>query len=104
MLTELLKEQSINICCLTETWLKQDNGPLLAEIKREGFEIISVPRKNKRGGGIALLSETNKYNIKKLKTTNYKTFELLEVIVHGKTENIRIAERPWLKKFCAAYN
>ena len=50
-LTELLLEQSVDICCMTETWLREHSEPAIADLKREGYNVINVPRKNKRGGG-----------------------------------------------------
>ena len=57
-LTELLIEQKIDVCCVTETWLKGECGPVLANLKREGFEVVSCPRLNKKGGGLAFISIT----------------------------------------------
>ena len=91
-LTELFEEHSVNICCVTETWLKEGADPLISDLNREGYNIISMPRNNKkRGGGIAFLSETNKYQRKQAKTSIYQTFEILEVLVYGKSNNIRFS-------------
>ena len=55
-LTELLLERAVDICCVTETWVQEGSEPILADIKREGYDIISCPRRfNKRGGGIAFI-------------------------------------------------
>ncbi len=88
-LTEMLIEHKIDICGLTETWLRDEEEPVIADIRREGYEVISCPRYNKRGGGVAFLSKRNKYSTKQLKNTNYyNSFEVIQVLVHGKTDNI----------------
>ena len=91
-LTELLLERAVDICCVTETWVQEGSEPILADIKREGYDIISCPRRfNKRGGGIAFISKTNQFSIKQLKMINVETFEILEVILCGKTHTIRFS-------------
>lgn len=89
-LTELLLEQSVDVCCVTETWFRGANEPAMVELRQEGYDVISVPRKNnKKGGGVAFLCQAKTYNIKKIKTTDYECFELLEVILLGKTDILR---------------
>ena len=90
-LTELLLEQSVDICCMTETWLREHSEPAIADLKREGYNVINVPRKNKRGGGVAFLYTENKYNAKKVKTDKYEFFELLEIVLLGKIDIIRFS-------------
>ena len=91
-LTELLLEQSVDICCMTETWLRQQNEPAIAALKQEGYNVVSVPRGNqKRGGGVAFLYKENKYNIKKIKTIRYDFFELMEIILLGQTDMVRFS-------------
>ena len=91
-LTELLIAQNIDICCLTETWLNDHNKPIVVNLKREGFDIISCPRtKNKRGGGLAFISKKKRYNTTIIKTVFFQTFEVLQVLLHGKIENIMVS-------------
>ena len=47
-LTQLLEDRSVDVCCATETWLKGDNEPAIANFKGEGFDVISYPRVNKK--------------------------------------------------------
>ena len=44
---ELLMEFKIDICCVTETWLNQNDSAIFAEIHDFGFDIRSVPRRGK---------------------------------------------------------
>ena len=90
-LTELLIRRSISICCVTETWTKEGTEPVIGDIKREGYNIISLPRSNKRGGGIAFISEANKFKTQEVKLTNYVTFEVQEVLLFGKGESVRFS-------------
>ena len=82
----LLKDEDIDVCCVTETWLKPGDQAILADINLRGYEIVSSPREDKRGGGIAFLCKSScKY--KEVKTHRYIFFELLEVIFNCKNNN-----------------
>ena len=47
---ELLKQNDISICCITETWLKSDDRAKFSEIHDMGFDVISAPRKEEVEG------------------------------------------------------
>ena len=50
-----ITERSIDLCAITETWLKPDNQVSLADITPSGYKALSKPRLEGRGGGIALI-------------------------------------------------
>ena len=53
-------ENSIDVCAVMETWLREDDEYGLHEIPPQGFKIISKPRRDGRqGGGIALIYKEN---------------------------------------------
>ncbi len=56
---ELLKDNSIDICCVTETWLRIKDSAIFAEIHDHGYDIFSAPRRG-RGGGVAFLFDPAK--------------------------------------------
>ena len=87
----LLVDEKVDVCCVTETWLKPSDQVLLAEIKSRGYEIVSSPRTSKkRGGGVAFICKSlYKYTV--IKTPKYKFFELLEVVLKCKTSHIRFS-------------
>jgi exonuclease III len=49
---ELLKDNAVDICCVTESWLKSKDSAIFAEIHDHGYDIFSAPRRG-RGGGVA---------------------------------------------------
>ena len=60
LLNTLFVDEKINVCCITETWLKPGDQALLAEIKLRGYEIISSLRaRNKQGEGVAFLCKND---------------------------------------------
>ena len=55
-----LLENSIDVCAVTETWLREDDEYRLCEILPPGFKIISKPRcDGRQGGGVALIYKEN---------------------------------------------
>ena len=45
----------LDICVITETWLKEDDQIGKAALKPEGYEILSSPHPIRLGGGIAVM-------------------------------------------------
>ena len=80
---QYLLENNIDICAVTETWLKEDDEYGLREIPPPGFKIISKPRSDGRqGGGIALIYKEN-YTINDHKiNTNSQCMELSAFHLH----------------------
>ena len=76
----LFVDEKIDVCCVTETWLKPSDQAVIADFKLRGYEIISSPRaNNKKGGGVAFICK-DFYKFKEIKTVKYISFELLEVV------------------------
>ena len=44
LLNILFIDHNVDLCCITETWLKHDDQPVIADIKFRGYEITSFPR------------------------------------------------------------
>ena len=54
-----ITERSIDLCTITETWLRPDDQVSLAAITPSGYRALSKPRLEGRGGGIALIYKKN---------------------------------------------
>ena len=65
ILLDHLVENKTDICIVTETWQNEDDKIWLecCDITRNGYQIHSANRKNRRGGGLAIIS-TNSTKIK----------------------------------------
>ena len=50
-----LIENNFTLCALTETWIRQEDDVTLVQLCPPGFKAISISRKDKIGGGIALV-------------------------------------------------
>jgi len=77
LLNILFVDEKIDVCCITETWLKPGDQSVLADIKLRGYEIISSPRaKNKKGGeGVAFLCK-NYYKYKERKSSKFNFLKI----------------------------
>ena len=73
---EQLSDSDIDICFLTETWLRKGDTSKIAEIKDLGYSIIHQSRPG-RGGGVAIAFKKD-LAVSKTKTKSYKSFEMIE--------------------------
>ena len=84
----MMVESGIGILCLTETWLGVDESALAVEIKEWKHQLVSLPRKGRKGGGVALILRENiKFTRCHTSTTS---FECLEVFIKGRA-GVRLA-------------
>ena len=88
--TEFLTEKKCDACFITEAWMKLNNTSNVSEIKDMGYNVEIQPRKGKRGGGVCVVYK-NHIKLKKCNITKYKSFEILEVTLHGKPDIIRVS-------------
>ena len=82
----------MDICRITETWIKQDDiEATTREIAPSGYKILSLPRSTgQQGGGIALVY-LDHYNVKQLgKPTNTDTNTMEYQGYHMRFDNISI--------------
>ena len=86
---ELLKDNSVDICCITESWLKSKDSAIFAEIHDHGFEIFSAPRRG-RGGGVAFLFDPARLKPIRNNTTKFSSFEVLECLIKTSSQLIRL--------------
>ena len=53
---QVILEENIDICAITETWIKQDDEPTMKDVSPVNYKGISYPRSSgKSGGGLALI-------------------------------------------------
>ena len=49
-------EANAALCALTETWIKDQDDKTLLQLCPSGYKCISIPRKMRSGGGLALIN------------------------------------------------
>ena len=83
---ELVIEKEINVLAMTETWLGDHDGPILADLCPTGYTLIHRPRpksKGERGGGVGLLV-SDKVTAEQVQCDEHATFESMEVKLRGR--------------------
>ena len=85
----MLRDNSISICCVTETWLKSDDRAKFAEIHDFGFDVISAPRRG-RGGGVAFLYNPDLLKPIRNDVKNYSSFEVIECLIKTDDQLVRL--------------
>ena len=85
---QILQDGSIDICFLTESWLKSQNNNVTALLKEAGYNIYHFNRADKKGGGVAIITKF-KYKSKLQKSFNYSSFECVVQVIKT-TDNVNL--------------
>jgi hypothetical protein len=75
---DFILDNKLDVLCVTETWLQANDSFTAKSVTPNGFSIISNPRQNRRGGGVATIV-TNDLCCKRLANVYCSTFEALLV-------------------------
>ena len=90
-------DNKIDILAITEAWLKSDDDCYftIRDICPQDYVFNHIPRTTGTGGGVGLLFKKN-LEIKKLQTRIFRSFELMEVLLHTRslTTPIVVVYRP----------
>ncbi len=80
-LCEFITDNSLDVCVITETWLKGDDrdNVILAELKPPGYSVSHVPRKS-RGGGLAVIHRDS-VPLTPIAPGKYQSFESMECLM-----------------------
>ena len=84
-IVDLILEESVDILFITETWLKESGDEVtINDLKPPNYELKSLPRKDRRGGGIAVIYKESlnpKINFKDETTFEHTHFEIMELTI-----------------------
>ena len=86
---EHLNDQLVDVCLLQETYLRKGDDAKIQEMKDRGWEIYSAPRKQRIGGGVAIIYKAD-LGVKNCGAKSFKTFESIEATIGNATELIRL--------------
>ena len=84
--TQTLKDCKVDIACITESWLDPDQGHnhTISIIESLGFTVSFSPRKNRRGGGVAILLRSHIQFVPIQHTAKYNSLEWHGIRLFGK--------------------
>ena len=90
-----IAEANAALCALTETWIKEDDDTIPLQLCPSGYKCISIPRKVRSGGGLALIYWDN-INLKKEKEYSFNTIECADFSIKlpSKTIHLGLIYRP----------
>ena len=88
LVIKFIKECSLDLLCVTETWLRKNDKAKTREMHELGFEISSKPRLS-RGGSVAFLFKPD-LPVKHQKIEIFKSFEVTEAIIFANKERMKI--------------
>ena len=75
---DFITSQKLDICAITETWLRDNDPSSLGAITPNGYDAYHVPRQDRSGGGVAIVYKQS-LCLEKHTTAKRSTFELLHV-------------------------
>ena len=67
-------ENNFTLCTVTETWIRQEEDVTLVQLCPPGFKAISISRKDRTGGGIAVVYKDT-ITVRSRATHNYSSME-----------------------------
>ena len=88
-------EANAALCTLTETWIKEEDDITPLHLCLSGYKCISIPRKVRSGGGLALIYQDN-INLKIEKEYSVNTMECADFSIKlpSKTRHLGLIYRP----------
>ena len=89
-LCESLLAKKVSICCVTETWLTEQETAITAEFLSYGFQLFHIPRSGKRGGGVGILAKTD-FKVGLIKPRHFKLFEAFQADVKKGVDIYRLS-------------
>ncbi|XP_051728841.1 uncharacterized protein LOC127501090 [Ctenopharyngodon idella] len=79
IVNDIIKDNNLDVLCLTETWLKPDDYITLNESSPQGYDYRHNARQKGKGGGVAVIY-SNIYSISQ-KSFKYNSFETMVLYV-----------------------
>ena len=75
---EYMNHSKLDLCCVTETWIREDDSQTSSMLAPEGFSSEILCRKNQTGGGLAVVYNS-KLKIHKCSTPELKSMECIHI-------------------------
>ena len=83
---EYLSDLNVDICCLTETWLRKGDTSKIVEIRKLGYQLFPQSRAG-RGGGVAIAYQKH-VQVSKVTSRVFKSFEHVECLVKSASNDL----------------
>ena len=99
-----LTDHKLDICALTETWIREGDVTTAVQLCPEGYLAVSIPREGRIGGGIAIAYRSD-ITLKSKSVYNYQSMECADFLLafHNMLVNLCVIYRPpdtCIRAFC----
>ena len=85
-LHELVIDNNVDVLALTETWLyEKGDETCLADLTPKGYTCRSFPRKDGKGGGIAIVLKKEIDSVTSYTELDFSSFECIKLTIKSKT-------------------
>jgi exonuclease III len=95
MTMDLTLEHDLDVVAISETWLREEESAVVAEIKPPGYDFYHVARQTiedgpaRRGGGVGILIRSSlKHEV--IQRRRYDSFEAIEMMIRCGNNSIRL--------------
>ena len=89
-----IAEANAALCALTETWIKEDDDITPLQLWPRGYKCISIPRKGRSGGGLALIYQDINLKIEKENSFNTMACADFSIKIPSMTIHLGLIYRP----------
>ena len=90
MTVVLVYSAKIDVCAITETWLKSDDDVIRQECQPDGYIFADCPRQSGRAGGGTGLLCRSPLSQSLVRSGDNKSFEFSELIVKGPSVHLKV--------------
>ncbi len=89
VIKDYLIEKDVQLCAITETWLKPQNDLEIAEITPPGFKLDPLHRPHNKAGGIAVIHNL-KLKAKVSEKGHFASYDYMDIYVPLGSDSIRL--------------
>jgi hypothetical protein len=79
---EYIADNNLDVVAVTETWLSDNDQVTLGNICPPGYKVISKPRCNGKGGGVAIIYNSM-LRVKEVTQKRHTSFEHVEILIQS---------------------
>ncbi|XP_071944670.1 uncharacterized protein [Antedon mediterranea] len=87
---DLVVSYNLDVVAVSETWLRPDDDLVIRELTPLGYRFVHVPRVDKTGGGVGILSKTSLVVNLKTDVHTYASFEAIHVHITSNSKSLRL--------------
>ncbi|XP_070556651.1 uncharacterized protein [Ptychodera flava] len=91
VIASTLIEDNLDILVITETWLKSQTDPVIADFHSavSGYNVHHQSRSSRRGGGVAVIARSN-LRVTEKHSGSFNSFESLDIKLQSLSQTVRI--------------